>query len=347
LLANRSAEVLLGIRRALDGLLVVADHVRDERRQQAAHLHVPDLLPSLVNAVRAFVTIGAVELFWIATAWPNGALAITFAAIAVILFSPRADQAYASTMSFMVGTGLTAAFAAIVKFAVLPDVQTFAGFGLALGVVLVPAGALMAQPWQTAMFAAMAANFVPLLAPENQTSYDTQQFYNAAIAIMVGVGAGALSFRLLPPLSPALRTRRLLALTLRDLRRLTRGEIPRTATDWKGRMYGRLSALPEQVEPFQRAQLLAALSTGIEIIGLRRIADRFDLQVELDAALDAVARGDSVGAIKRLGRLDRMLAALPSTEPGMRVRLRARANILAMSEALERHAAYFDSGAAR
>jgi uncharacterized membrane protein YccC len=347
LLANRSAEVLLGIRRALDGLLVVADHVRDERRQQAAHLHVPDLLPSLVNAVRAFVTIGAVELFWIATAWPNGALAITFAAIAVILFSPRADRAYASTMSFMVGTGLTAAFAAIVKFAVLPGVQTFAGFGLALGVVLVPAGALMAQPWQTAMFAAMAANFVPLLAPENQTSYDTQQFYNAAIAIMVGVGAGALSFRLLPPLSPALRTRRLLALTLRDLRRLTRGEIPRTATDWKGRMYGRLSALPEQVEPLQRAQLLAALSTGIEIIGLRRIADRFDLQVELDAALDAVARGDSVGAIKRLGRLDRMLAALPSTEPGMRVRLRARANILAMSEALERHAAYFDSGAAR
>jgi hypothetical protein len=34
-----------------------------------------------------------------------------------------------------------------------------------------------------------------------------------------GVGAAALSFRLLPPLSPAFRTRRLLALTLRDLRR--------------------------------------------------------------------------------------------------------------------------------
>jgi len=38
----------------------------------------------------------------------------------VILFSPRADQAYATAMSFMVGTGLTAAFAAIVKFAMLP-----------------------------------------------------------------------------------------------------------------------------------------------------------------------------------------------------------------------------------
>jgi uncharacterized membrane protein YccC len=347
LLADCSAEVLIGIRRALDGLLLLADPVRAERGQRTARFYVPDLLPSLVNAMRAFVTIGAVALFWTATAWPDGAQAITFAAIAVILFSPRADQAYTTTMSFMVGTGLAAAFAAIVKFAVLPGVQTFAGFSLALGLVLVPAGALMAQPWQTAMFAAIAANFVPLLAPENQINYDTQQFYNAAIAILAGVGAAALSFRLLPPLSSALRTRRLLALTLRDLRRLTIGQIPHTATDWEGRMYGSLSALPEQAEPLQRAQLLAAFSTGIEIIGLRRIADRFDLRVDLDAALAAVVRGDIAGAIERLGRLDRMLASLPNTQPGVRVRLRARGNILAMSESLERHAAYFDSGAAR
>jgi uncharacterized membrane protein YccC len=178
-------------------------------------------------------------------------------------------------------------------------------------------------------------------------SYDTQQFYNSALAIVAGVGAAALAFRLLPPLPPALRTRRLLAITLRDLRRLTTGSIPRTANDWEGRIYSRLSALPEQAEPLQRAHLLAALSVGTEIIRLRRIARRFDLQVELDAALDAVARGDSSVATENLGRVDRMLAALPSTRPGVRVRLRARGNILAMSEALAQHAAYFDSGAAR
>jgi hypothetical protein len=162
---------------------------------------------------------------------------------------------------------------------------------------------------------------------------------------MVGLGAAALAFRLLPPLPPALRTRRLLALTLRDLRHLTMGPIPATANEWEGRIYGRLSALPEQAEPLQRAQVLAALSTGTEIIRLRRIARRFDLQVELDAALDAVARGDSAGAIARLGRIDRMLAALPSTKPGAWVRLRSRGSILAMSQALEQHAAYFNSGA--
>ena len=128
-------------------------------------------------------------------------------------------------MGYMVGTVLAAVFAAIVKFAVLPGLATFAGFSIALGLYLVPAGALIAQPWQTAMFTAMTFIFVTLLAPANQMSYDPAQFYNTALAIVAGVGAGALSFRLLPPLSPALRTRRLLALTLRDLRRLATGAI--------------------------------------------------------------------------------------------------------------------------
>ncbi len=164
--------------------------------------------------------IGAVELFWVLTAWPNGTMAIVFAAIGVIMFAPRADQAYTSAISFLIGSVLVAMIAATVEFAVLPNMETFAAFSLVLGLVLVPAGAGMAQPWNTATFTAMAANFVPLLAPSNQMSYDPQQFYNGALAIVGGLGAAALSFRLLPPLSPAFRTRRLLALTLRDLRRL-------------------------------------------------------------------------------------------------------------------------------
>jgi uncharacterized membrane protein YccC len=347
LLADRTAEALIGIQRALNGLLLLAEPARGIRAPRSFRLRVPDLLPALVNAVRVFITIGAVELFWIVTAWPNGAQAVAFGAIAVILFSPRADQAYGIAMGFLLGTSLTAALAAIVNFAVLPGVATFAGFSLAIGLVLVPAGALMAQPLQAAMFTAMAANFVPLLGPANQNNYDPQQFYNAALAIVAGVGAGALSFRLLPPLSPALRTRRLLSLTLRDLRRLTTGPIPQTEHDWQSRLYSRLSALPEQAEPLQRAQLLAALSVGTEIVRLRHVARRFDLHIELDAALAALAQGDSVVATERLARLDRMLAALPSTKPGVWVRLRARGSILAMSEALERHAPYFDSGVAR
>jgi uncharacterized membrane protein YccC len=346
LLSDQTAEVLVGVSHALNGLaLLVDDPARPVPRRGGVRLRVPDLLPSLVNAGRAFITIGAVELFWIITEWPNGAGAITFAAVTVILLAPRADQAYAAAMSFMVGTALSAAFAAIIAFAVLPNSETYAAFSLALGLVLVPAGAGMAQPWHTMVFIPMVANFVPLLAPTNQMTYDTVQFYNSASAIIAGVGAAALSFRLMPPLSPAFRTRRLLALTLRDLRRLATGPIPRAPDDWEGRMYGRIAALPDEAQPLQRSQLLAALSVGTEIIQLRRIARRLDLGSELDVALAAVAAGNSAVTTTRLAVLDRVLASLPGAGTGAQAALRARGGVLAVSEALTQHASYFDAAA--
>jgi uncharacterized membrane protein YccC len=340
LLADQTAEVLAGISHALNGLaLLVADPARPVPWGSRVRLRVPDWLPALVNAGRAFVVIGAAELFWIVTEWPNGAQAIEFVAIVVILLAPRADQAYAAAMGFMIGTSLTAVFAAVVAFAVLPNRETFPAFSLAIGLVLVPAGAGMAQPWQTVMFMAMAFNFVPLLAPANQQTYDTLQFYNTASAIVMGVGVGACSFRLIPPLSPAFRTRRLLALTLRDLRRLARVRIWRKPEDWQDHMYGRLLALPDAAGPLPGAQILAALSVGTAIIQLRRIARSMDLGSELDAALEALRRGNIALTTARLDRLDGALAARPGAAA-----LRARARVLAMSEVLTQHAAYFEAG---
>jgi uncharacterized membrane protein YccC len=344
LLADGTAEALSGISCALDGLVLLINSDRGAPQDRVARFRLPDLLPAFVNATRVFIVMSVVELFWIATAWPSGTSAITWSAIFVILYSPTADQ---NAKSRFLGISLAAALAAIFKFAVLPGSETFVGLAIAIGLVLIPAGALSALSWQAAIFGSIASWFVPLMTPENPITYDTLQFYNSALAIVAGAGAATLAFGLLPPLSPALRTRRLLALTLRDLRRLTTGPIPWTANEWEGRVYNRLSALPEQAQPLQRAQLLAALAVGTEIIRLRRVARRFEPQAELDAALDALARGDSLTAIERLGGLNQMLAALSTSRPGARIRLRARGSILAMSEVLAQHAAYFDSGAAR
>jgi uncharacterized membrane protein YccC len=347
LLADQAADILRATSQALLTLgLLVDDPAGPDPPRGSVRLRVPDWLPALVNAARAFVTISLVALFWIITAWPNGALATAFASIVVILLAPRADQAYAAAVSFLVGIGLTAVLAAIVQFAVLPSLTGFGAFSVALGLVLVPAGALMVQPWRTAMFTAMAFFFIPLLAPANQMNYDPQQFYNASSAIVVGVATAALAFRLLPPLSPALRTRRALALTLRELRRLATGPIRGTEHDWQSRIYSRLSVLPEQAELVQRGQLLAALCVGVDIIRLRRVAPLFDQPLGLDAALKAVAGGNSVVAAERLAQLDRQLAALPgNARPGPQIRLRARASIVALAEALTRHVTYFDGGA--
>jgi uncharacterized membrane protein YccC len=348
LLADHTAQALAGISAAVNGLVLLVDGPALRiPRSAGIRLRVPDWLPAYINATRAVVTIGIVELLWVATAWPNGAQAMTFAAIGVTVFAPRDDQAYASTMRYMVGIVLTVACAAIAKFALLPGLSTFTALSITMGVFLVPLGALATQPWQPATFSAAAVIFTSLLTPENEMSYDSQQFYNNALATVIGIGAAALSFRLLMPLTPATRSRRLLALTLWDLRRLAIAPIPRSADEWKGVAANRLSALPDHAEPLQRAQLVAALSMGTEIVRLRHIARRLGFTSWVAHVLEALAQGRSDSATKYLAALDNALGSWPSDAPGVSGVMRARGSILVMSEGLSQHGEYFDDGAKR
>jgi uncharacterized membrane protein YccC len=344
LLADQTARMMTGLMRALDALGLLTGKADPPDAGRRARLHVADWWPAFLNAGRAFVMIGAVELFWIVTAWPSGALAITFTAIVVTLLAPRADEAYAVALGFCVGVGLGTVGAAIVGFAALPTVETFLGFCVMIGLYLIPVGAGAAQPWQTAVFIGMTYNFIPLLAPANQMTYDTVQFYNSALAIGAGSAAGALSFRLLPPLSPAFRARRLLALTLRDLRRLATQPARWAREDWEGRMHARIAALPDAAEPVQRSQIMTALSVGSEVINLRRIAPQLGLGTELDAALAALAQGDSGAATARFAELDHHLAARAESGPQAFLALRTRAMVLLIADALVQHGAYFDAG---
>jgi hypothetical protein len=50
-------------------------------------------------------------------------------------------------------------------------------------------------------------------------------------------------------------------------------------------------------------------------------------------------------AVAQLSRFDDSIAAVSDSKPGARVRLRARGQIIAVSEALSRHQAYFDQEA--
>ena len=347
LLADQTAETLMGVRRGLDGVVLLADPSHPLHGARATRFYFPDWLPCVVNSIRIFVTVGAVELFWVVTAWPTGAQAITFSSIYVFLLTLQGDRVHSTATDFLIGVCLTAASAAIVKFAVLPQLDTFGGLSLALGLVLVPAGTIIALPWRPATFVFLTLFIEPLVAPENQMAYDTLQFYNLALAIVAGLGSAALAFRLAPPLSPGLRARRLVALTSRDLQRLTKRPAAWTAASWRGRICSRLSAMPAQADPSESAQLLTVLSMGTEIIRLRSVACRFHLQAEVDAALHALAQGDRAAAADRLSRLDGMLAKAGSFTPGAWARLRSRGSILAIAEAVSQLGDYSASGAAR
>jgi uncharacterized membrane protein YccC len=342
LLADQTAAVIAGLSRVLDGLALLAGDVTAESLPgRGLELHVSDWVPPLLNAARAFVTIVAVQIFWVWTEWPSGPLAITFAAITVILLSPRPDEAYAASVKFTVGTTIAALAAGIVLFAGLPNVDRFTGFAIVLGIFLVPAGAMMAQPWNTVVFMAIAANFTPILAPANQMSYDTIQFYNTALAIVAGCAVGALSFRLIPPISPEWRSRRLLALSLRDLRRLA-ADPDRRSWAWEGRLYSRIAALPNEAEPLDRALLVTVLAVGRNFVLLQDSAAQLGFARELGAALGHFSSGDCRATLMQFDAADRRLAGLAGNRLAA---MRARAQILAIRDALADRSTYFETGA--
>jgi uncharacterized membrane protein YccC len=270
-----------------------------------------------------------------------------FAATLVLLLSPRGDLAYAGAIAVALGITGAVACAAVIKFAVLPGLDSFPTFCLAMALFYIPAGFAMARsrhPAAAAVFTAMSANFMPLLAPTNPMSYDTAQFYNIAMSIAAGCIVAPLTFCLLPPLSPAHRVRRLLSFAWRDLRRLAvEPELP-APEDWRQRMVSRLVALPDQAEPIQRSRLLATLSVGSAIIELRRSARQIGAAAELDAAWQAIAQGHSAAAAARLRQLERRLA-IASDEMDMTVVLGARSRMVVVAEALAEHGSYFDTGA--
>jgi uncharacterized membrane protein YccC len=231
---------------------------------------------------------------------------------------------------------------ATVNYAVLPasGFESFAGLMVILACCLVPLGFLLAwarNPVLAGLSNVMTMIFMPLLAPSNQMNYDVATFYNTSLGIVVGAGGATLAFRLIPPLSPAYRTRRLLNLALRDLRRLLRHRAVSTVHAWDQRGFSRLSGLPDSAEPLQRAQLLAVILVGAEIIRLSRSACRFGFDPLLNTALARLAHGDIAGATDGFAQIDQQLVARQTPAA-----VRARARILAISGALAQHPAHFE-----
>ncbi|HTZ67675.1 MAG TPA: FUSC family protein, partial [Roseiarcus sp.] len=343
LLADNAAAGMLGMARALNGLTGVIDPRDVVGVRGTARLRVADWAPAFVNAARTLVAVGAISLFWIVSAWPNGVAAITFCAVIVILLPPLGDAAYSASVMFLQGTAMSAVLAAVVVFGILPKVTTFPTLCLALGLVLVPLGFLNARGWRPMFTFAAAVNFLPMLNVTNGMTYDASGFWNGAIAILAGIAFGVVAMLVIPPLSPAIRTERLLALTLADLRRLAKRASSGRQREWEGHGVARLLAMPDQAEPLERAELAAAVAVGKEILRLRRVAPRFVPGAMVNGALQAVAEGRSGEAIERLKDIDAHIAALPLAGSGRRLVLRLRASILVMSGQLAQFGSYFDA----
>lgn len=342
-LIDNLARALLALQRAVDGLELIRGIRSEPPGRERRSFSVPDLLPALLNMLRVVVALAVTQLIWIETAWSSGPTMIIFAAVGTILFSPREAEAFRSALGFAAGTMIAAGIAAVVNFAVLPAFDDFVGFALVLALVLTPLGAISTGTWWKSGFIGIATNFIPLLGPSNQATYDPVAFFNSALGIVAGTAAAAMSMRLIPPLSPQYRTRRLLTLTLRDLRALAIGRPRFHRGTWATVVSRRLAALPPEAALQQHARLIAALSIGDAVLYLRRPHWRLHDRRALDIALAALSAGDVARARSDLERFGATIAA--ASDAATTGAMRRRVAAMVVADALERHADYFEAGA--
>jgi uncharacterized membrane protein YccC len=342
-LVDRVAEALLDLQRVANALVLVVAPGKEmpDVSGYGDWLFTPDLLPAVVNGLRAAAIVLATELFWVQTGWAGGQAMVTFAAVSVTLFSPNADLAYRSAIGYSTATILAAVLAVFVNFAILPAQDNFAGLSLTLTCILVPLGALAAGPWEKVLTAGLVFNFIVILSPSNQPNYtDTGQFLNSAFAVVLGTLAAAAAMRLLPPISPTLRARRLVALTARDLCTMAVAARWPSRTEWISRVCWRLQAMPAQATPEQLSQLESALSVGEALIYLRNSRPKLSERTALDQAFASIAAADEDSASVWLSEFN-----MQQDRTATLVAMRSRAAATSIVDALARSVGFL--GAAK
>ncbi|WP_346778687.1 FUSC family protein [Burkholderia sp. Ac-20353] len=167
-----------------------------------------------VAGIRAMLLTLLLSVFWIATAWPSGALLVLNGGAICALVASSARPAH-TAFQMAIGTAFASVIGLLVMFIVYPVID---GFPL-LCVVLAPPLALgcwmTTRPSLAGYGIGYCIYFCFLTGPDNVVAYDPTSFMNDAIALVVSMLMASVAFELfLPPTTRGLR-RHLLA----DLRR--------------------------------------------------------------------------------------------------------------------------------
>jgi uncharacterized membrane protein YccC len=323
-----------------DALVLASSSVSQSSSQQSSRPQVPDFLPPMLNGLRILIALLIAELFWIVTAWPDGPTLITFTAVSVILFSARADTAFSSAVEFSLGCAGASVVAVILDQAILPVVPSdFLALAVVLSLVLVPLGALAAGTWHKTALVGMVTNVMPILAIQNEPSYEAMRVLNTGLAVVAGTVLAAIAIGLLPPLPPARRIQRLLMLTLRDLRGLLVGRRRFTQQMWVRLVSNRLAVLPVQASLEQEAQLVAALSAGEAAISLLGARPYPSAGRTLDQAFAELAEANVAAAREGLTRFSAYEVREEGVEPQRALQAAVQATLIA--DALDRHPRFF------
>jgi uncharacterized membrane protein YccC len=148
--------------------------------------------------VRTTLTMSALAIFWIISAWPYGASAMLLATIFAGLSASAPDPSKAVNVTFIGwALGMTAGF--ICEFSVLPQMDGFLLLVAATAPFAMIGIVMMMWPALTVVGVGYGLGFTYILALKNQMVFDPVHFVNDMVAQFAGLSAAAVAFLLLPP----------------------------------------------------------------------------------------------------------------------------------------------------
>ncbi len=232
---------------------------------------------ALLSALAAAIAMGLCAFFWIATAWPEGAGAVAFAAVACTLFASLDDPTPTQRNITML-LALCIPIVIVYQFFILPALGGFELLSAVLAFTLIPAGLLLAIPAYAPVGLALALGFCVEMNLQTSYTADLATIINTNSAFVLGGLAGLVVTRLTRVIGTQASARRLMRATYRDLADLAAGRELPSRDQWASRMLDRVGLLLyrqprfEPRPPHEFADALEDLRLGVNIIETQSIA---------------------------------------------------------------------------
>lgn len=294
---------LIELRGDLDGASAAAPLTQGEA-QSATITRYRDHSLALVSGLIAFIALGALSAFWIASGWSGGAGAAIMTAVMMSLFAQQDDPSAAAGAFFRM-TLLGSAIAAVYAFAILPRLEGFESLALALSPLLFGAAFAMGNPRTTLLGLACALGALNAIGLTNVMTPDFASFANGAIAQLVGIGLAAALLGVLRPIGAAWPVARLTSGLRSDLAKAIGGRSAPGRLAFESQVFDRVDGLMRRLDLADPDQLaleqgaLSSIRVGLNAIALRNVVR--DLPDEISVPL-AGALADLSRHLRRLSR---------------------------------------------
>jgi uncharacterized membrane protein YccC len=232
---------------------------------------------ALLSALAAAVAMGLCAFLWIATAWPEGGLAMAFTAVSCTLFASL-DDPTPIMRSFITFLAVCIPIVIIYQFFVFPAIGGFVLLCAALAFTLIPAGLMMAIPAYAPIGLALAIAFCIELSPQTSYTADLATVLNSNSAFLIGSVVALVATQLMRVIGTQTSARRLMRATYRDLGNLADGRALLTRDQWASRMLDRVGLLlhrQPRLEPHPQhefADALGDMRLGVNIIETQSMA---------------------------------------------------------------------------